>query len=127
MATWKIEPTLKKAITEVQIWSLGDKTIEYSLGWRTGSFIYTTEGDTPPDIKNGSNLFFVDDAELGDWETSDGCWDDYQFSGMTPAEAKELEEFFAEGGNIFDLEEDGWYNNDTDMFLNCEPTIEKLD
>jgi hypothetical protein len=100
-----------------------DKTIIYETGWRSGEFYYETEDDTQPEIVNGDNLFDTE-YELTDWSTDDGCWDDYEYDGFTEEEQEKIEEWFQEN-SVFDLEEQGWINVDSEMVMTCDPIIEK--
>lgn len=124
MTIWKVEPTWKKSLSEIQYWTKDGKTIVYEEGWRWGTFYYETEGDDPPFIEEGDDLFCIENAELIDWSTDDGCWSDYTFQGMTEEEEEKLNEYFEEN-NIYDLEEDGWVNSETEMILGCDVSITK--
>ena len=57
MATWKIEPTWKKSLVEVEHYHKDGKTVEYETGWRWGSFYCETEDDNPPNISEGDDLW----------------------------------------------------------------------
>ena len=59
MARWKITPEWKKSITEVQEWTKSGEPgyITYEIGWRWGEFIVETDGDNPPDIQEGVDMF----------------------------------------------------------------------
>lgn len=125
MAMWKVEPTWKKSLSEIQYWTKDGKTIEYETGWRWGTFYYNTEGDEPPVIEDGTDLFCVDDADLEDWSTDDGCWDDYTFHNMTEEEQEEIQNYFDEGNSVYDLEEQGWIMSDSEMIVSCDVEITK--
>lgn len=127
MALWKIEPTWKKSIIERQEWYKDGQTFIYETGWRWGTFETETEDDKPPTkIQAGTDLWCCDyEVEL--IETWDGCWDDYDYDGCDDETREWLEEFFEEGNSVFDLEEHGWYNGDTEMIIDCDPVFERLD
>lgn len=125
MALWKVEPNWKKSLTEIQYWTKDGKTIEYEEGWRWGTFYYYKEGDEPPEIEGGDDLFCIDHCDLEDWSTDDGCWSDYTFRNMTDEEEEEIQAFFDDGNCVYDLEEQGWVCSETEMILGCDVTIEK--
>lgn len=125
MATWKVTPDWKKSCIERMYFSKDDKTIMYETGWRWGEFHIETEDDNPPDIEAGVNIFDCG-YELSYWSSDDGCWGDYEFTGFTDEEAAEMQEWIEEN-SIFDLEEEGWINFDTEMIIDCDMTIEKVD
>ena len=57
-------------------------------------------------------------------ETSDGCWDDYDYGNCSDETREKLELFFDDGGSIFDMDSEGWYNSETEMIINCDMEIE---
>ena len=55
------------------------------------------------------------------------CWAEYRFSeNISEEEREELEAFF-EDNSVYDLEELGWSQGDTQMFIQCEPEITKVE
>jgi hypothetical protein len=124
MAIWKITPKYKKSVIERGLWITEGKTIVNEIGWRRGEFIVETEGDEVPEIDMNTNLFFADNFEVIDWSTEDGCWEDNEFIGFTEEEQEEMEEFLSEN-SLFDLEEDGWTCDETEVYITCEVDIEK--
>lgn len=125
MTTWKIEPTWKKSLIERIYFRKDDKQIMVETGWRWGEFTCITDDDTPPDITVGTDLFNCGyDVEMD--YTDDGCWEDREYEGFTEEEIVELEEWFEEH-SMFDLEEDGWICQDTEMIMDCEPSITKVE
>ena len=126
MATWNIEPTWKKSLVEVEHYHKDGKTIEYETGWRWGSFTCETEDDNPPDINDGDDLWDCGyDVELV--ETTDGCWAELRFSDNISDEEREEIEAFIEENSYYDLESLGWAQGDTQMFIQCEPEITKVE
>jgi hypothetical protein len=126
MAIWSVKPVYKKSIIERQTWENGGDSFVYETGWRWGEFHVTTEDDNPPVLEEGVDLFNCDyEVEL--IETSDGCWDDYDYDNCSDETREKLEEFFDDGGSIFDIEEEGWYNSETEMIINCEMEIELVE
>ncbi len=125
MAIWSVKPQWKKSIIERQYWSKDDDSFIYETGWRWGEFHVTTEDDNPPDLKPGVDIYNCGyDAEL--YETTDGCWDECDFDDCSD-EAREFLEEFLEENSVFDLEEHGWYSNETEMIIDCEMDIEMLE
>ena len=126
MATWKIEPTYKKSLVEVETYTKDGKSIEYETGWRWGTFYCDTEDDNPPNIVEGDDLYDCGyDVELEG--TFDGCWGEYRFSDNITDEEREELEAFLEDNSVWDLEELGWVSGDTQMFIQCEPEITKVE
>lgn len=125
MALWKIEPTYKKSLIETVYYYKDGKTISEETGWRWGEFIVETEGDDEPEINEGDDLFSLE-YELVDWSSDDGCWTDYNFVGFSEEE-EEAMNLWLEEHSFYELEEDGWACGDSEMIINCEPSIEKVD
>lgn len=125
MATWKIEPTWKKSVVERNFFDKDGKTIIVETGWRWGEFTCETEDDNPPLIKENIDLFSQGyDVEMQ--ECFDGCWENYDFDGFTEEEEEEMREWL-EVNSFLDLEEEGWSNTDSEMFMACEPEITKVE
>ena len=77
------------------------------------------------DLEAGVDIYNCGyDSELV--ETSDGCWDDYDYDGCSEETREWLEEYFEEN-SIFDLEEEGWYNSETEMIIDCDMEIEMIE
>lgn len=126
MAIWSVKPQEKKSIIERQTWCNGGESLIWETGWRWGEFHVTTEDDNPPDLKEGVDIYNCEyDAELV--ETSDGCWDGMDFDGCSDETRERIEAFLEEGNSVFDLEEQGWYESDTEMIINCDMDIELLE
>ena len=82
MALWKIEPSWKKSLAERMSFHKDGKTIVVETGWRWGTFHCETEDDEPPVIEEGADLYDCGyDVQME--ETSDGCWEDYDYDGFT--------------------------------------------
>jgi hypothetical protein len=125
MALWKIEPAWKKSLVERNHYHKDGKEIVVETGWRWGSFTCETEDDTPPVIESGENLFECA-YEVEMQETFDGCWEDYEYNGMTEEEIVEVQNFIDEN-SYFDLEELGWSCGDTEMIIDGDVSIEKIE
>ena len=125
MAIWSVKPLWKKSIIERQEWSNGGDTFIWETGWRWGEFHVTTEDDNPPVLEAGVDIYNCDyDTEL--YECNDGCWEEYDFDGCSEETREWLEEYFEEN-SIFDLEEEGWYNSETEMIIDCDMEIEMIE
>lgn len=125
MAKWKIEPSWKKSLIERQEYNKDGKTITIETGWRWGAFYCETEDDEPPVIEEGDDLFSCGyDVEMD--YCDDGCWEDHEFSGFTEEEEEQMREWLDENSWL-DLEEEGWNQGDTEMIINCEPLIERVE
>lgn len=130
MATWKIEPTVKKSVVESNIWYNADssKSITTTTGWRWGEFTVETEGDDPPEIGEDTDLLCSDDFEMIDFSTDDGCWEEREFDGeWTDEEREEMEERLDGDISVYDLEDEGWYCDTSEMFIQCEVEITKVE
>ncbi len=127
MAKWKITPTWKKSIVEVQEWIKPGEPgyINHEIGWRWGEFIIETEDDNPPELEEGVDIFNCG-YECNDWSTDDGCYEDTEVDVSDELLQEELEEFLEEN-SIYDLEEKGWVMSDSYMYINCELNIEKVE
>jgi len=126
MVIWSVKPVYKKSIIERQTWENGGESFVWETGWRWGEFLVYTEDETPPKLEEGVDIFNCDyETELV--ETSDGCWEEYDFDECSAETVEKLEEYFDEGGSVFDLEEEGWYNSETEMIINSDMTIERVD
>lgn len=126
MAVWSVKPQEKKSIIERQIWANGGESFVYETGWRWGEFTVTTEDDNPPILEAGVDIYNCDyDTELE--YTDDGCWDDYDYDDCSEETRDKLQEFFDEGNSVFDLEEEGWYNSETEMIITCDMDIEMVE
>lgn len=129
MALWKVTPTWKKSIVEVQEWVKpgSDDVITHEIGWRWGEFFVVTEDDNPPKIEEGVDMFNLPDGcTCDDWSTEDGCWEETDIEIDDSDEYEEVEEFLSEN-SIYDLEEKDWVMSDSYMYINCELNIEKVD
>lgn len=125
MALWKIEPTWKKSLRERIHFTKGDREIIIETGWRWGEFTCETEGDEPPVIEEGTDLFDCG-YEIELQECTDGCWEEREFYGFTEEDEELMEEWLDEN-SFYDLEEDGWLMGDCEMIIDCEPSIEMIE
>ena len=126
MATWKVEPTWKKSVIERNyLYNKKGDTIMVETGWRSGSFYVYTDDDNPPKIEAGVDIYSCDyETELV--ETTDGCWEEYDYDDVDDETREWLEEFFDEGNSWLDLEEHGWMQDECEMIIDCDLEIRKL-
>lgn len=127
MAEWKVTPNWKKSIIERQEWfsPSGTNRLVVETGWRWGEFTVYTDDDNPPDLEPGVDIFDCGyESEMV--ETNDGCWEEHDMDGCDEETKQWLEEFLEEN-SVFDLEEHGWNPGDTEMIIDCEMTIERID
>ena len=132
MAIWKIEPTFKKSIRDINHWhNSAGQEITHETGWRWGEFFIETEDDNPPDLPLDGNFDIMDCGyDMSDFSTDDGCWEEYEFDGFTEEEEQSMQEWLDEN-SVFDLEdergEEGWSCEEAEMFIDCPITIERAD
>ena len=125
MATWSIKPIWKKSIIERIHYHKDGKEIIEETGWRWGEFTCETEDDEPPVLEEGVDLFDCGyDIEMQ--YCDDGCWTEYEFIGFTEEEEQAMNEWLEEN-SFFELEEEGWISGDTEMILNSDAEIEKIE
>jgi hypothetical protein len=126
MATWSVKPEWKKSIIERNYLHKDGQQLVAETGWRWGEFTVETEDDNPPNIEAGVNIYDCGyESELV--ETTDGCWEEYDYDDVDDETREWLEEFFDEGNNWLDLEEHGWVQNECEMIIDCDLIIERLD
>jgi len=137
--TYSITNKWKKSYVEIEEFKdyegqTGD-SIKYETGWRSGTWQIT-----PQDQEEVDQLM---DAQAEDWEdvlhpnefqeaemieSWDGCWDDWDFSGVTSKSDEELEAFeeevMEEGqGWFFD---NGWDSADMECYFSGPITVEEV-
>jgi hypothetical protein len=129
MATWKLTPNWKKSLVEKNYYTNGDKTIVHELGWRWGEFFIYTDNDTSPELPESGEHFdiFSLPYTVDDWSTDDGCWEENELDGFTEEDEKAMLEWLNEN-SVIDLDGlDGWTNDEFEMWMTCEYTLEKVE
>ena len=121
--SWKITPTYKKSILERNVWVKGDQEIIQDVWWRWGEFFVSTETDQPPVIEAGDDLM-SGDYVLEDWSTDDATSEDLTYDCDEETE-QQVQEFLDEGNSIYDLAEEGWEVSYSEMYIECDVTVEK--
>jgi len=137
--TYVIEPTQKKSVIETAYWSNSEtgERLEIETGWRWGTFIINglEEDEIAPDdetvVKNehGFEVYAYANAELDN--TFDGCWeyitlfdkqgnkcdDSDDEENPLSARLKEIEEGNEYGDSYTWMEENGWYDDDSETWI----------
>lgn len=121
--SWKVTPTYKKSILERNVWVKGDQEIIQDVWWRWGEFFVSTETDQPPVIEAGDDLM-SGDYVLEDWSTDDATSEDLTYDCDEETE-QQVQEFLDEGNSIYDLAEEGWEVSYSEMYIECDVTVEK--
>ena len=125
MADWNVQPSWKKSVIERQYMSKDGQVVIVETGWRWGEFTCETEDDNPPLINEGDDLWSTEyNVEM--IETTDGCWEEHEFYGFTEKQEEKMREWL-ENNSAFDLEEKGWTLSESEMIIDCEPEIERID
>lgn len=125
MAEWSVKPIWKKSIIERQEWLKGDNRFIVETGWRWGEFTVYTDDDNPPELEPGVDMFNCGyESEMV--ETSDGCWEEHDMDECDD-ETQAWLAIFLEENSVFDLEEEGWIPGDTEMIIDCDMLIERVD
>lgn len=125
MAEWKVTPEWKKSIIERNYYHKDGNTVMIETGWRGGEFIVYTDDDNPPEIEAGVDMYNCD-YETEMVETFDGCWEEHDMDDCDDEVREWLEEFFEENSWL-DLEEHGWVQGDSEMIIDCDLIIERID
>ena len=126
MALWSIKPTWKKSLIERMYYTKDGNTFMAETGWRWGEFTVETDDDNPPEITGGDDLWDCNyNVELV--ELTDGCWEEHDCDDCDTETTEWLENFFEEGNSYLDLEEHGWVQTESEMIIDCDPEIEKVD
>lgn len=124
MATWRVRPLWKKSIVEYNHMLKDDNEFIVETGWRGGEFLVYTEDDNPPDLEAGVDIFNCGyESELV--ETYDGCWEEHHYDDVDDETREWLEEFLEEN-SYFDLEEHGWIFDETEMIIDCDMEITRI-
>ena len=132
LTAWTVSTYYKKSIEEVEHFTKDGMEIIHRTGWRSGSWtVYTNDGNPPEfefdyvpggdgkkdsiDINNcyGNN---IEEVELV--ETFDGCWDDIEWPNeIDEDEQSSIEEAMEDEGYYTALEENDWWQSDTEMWI----------
>lgn len=134
--TYEITNKWKKSYVEIEEFKgEGDDIIKYETGWRSGTWQITPQDEEEVNMlveamsdDFDENLYPNEFQENEFIESWDGCWDDWDFSGVTSKTGEELEDFeeevMEEGSSWFF--DNGWDSNDMECYF-CSPiTVEEV-
>ena len=136
MAFWKVSTLQKKSCEEREIWSKGNKSIIRINGFRWGTFTLETTDDNPPDgitteNDDGINMYDhsgdnIEQIELDSMD--DGWYGDYEYDGFEDDELQAFTKELEEADDYYEfLEENDWYNDETEAGLSGPLEITKHD
>lgn len=131
MATWTVRTYHKKSIEEYERFIKDGMTIVNITGWRSGSWEVTTSDDNPPEFEftevpggngkvdsidmNSCYTNNIEDVVMN--ETWDGWYGDITWpDDMDEEEQERLQELIDEEG-FYALEDEGWMNDETEMWI----------
>lgn len=132
MTVWTVRTHYKKSIEEHEHFVKDGQEIVRRTGWRSGSWSVTTSDDQPPEFefdyvpggdgsKDSIDMYNcpgpnIEDVEL--IETHDGCWEEIDWpEDMDDDERERLEALIEEEG-VYALEDqEGWSQDDTEMWI----------
>lgn len=118
MPVWKLSNAHKKNVEERSIWTKNGVMICRTEWFRWGSWTVKMDSKPTIDLENpngydvyGSGIEWdldsMDDGDFAEWEFPDEMDDD---------ERSRIEELYEEDG-FSGLEDDGWDNTDTEVFI----------
>jgi hypothetical protein len=133
MAIWTVKTHYKKSCQEVETWHQreGEGKVTVVNGFRYGEWTVETIDDNPPGfeftevpggdgMKDSINML---DCEINNIESVElvemfdgGCWYDVETKGLSEEEEEEINEFIEEN-SLYDLEERGWMQGDTEWWI----------
>lgn len=132
MAVWTVRTHYKKSIEEHEHFVKDGMMITRRTGWRSGSWSVTTSDDQLPEFEfdyvpggdglcNSVDMYSfpgpnIEDVEL--IETWDGCWEDIDWpEDMDEEERERLEAMIDEEGFYVLEDQEGWSQDDTEMWI----------
>lgn len=132
LTAWTVSTYYKKSIEEVEHFVKDGMEIVHRTGWRGGSWtVYTNDGNPPEfefdyvpggdgnkDSIDINNCYSGNIEEVELIETFDGCWEDDEWpDDIDEDDRAALEAAIEEEGYYSGLEENGWWHNDTEMWI----------
>ena len=129
---WTVKTLDKKSIEEVEYFTKDGMKLVHRTGWRWGEWTVSTNDGNPPEFDldyvpggdgakdsidmNSCYINNIEETEMN--ETWDGCWDDIEWpDDIDPDEQSALEEAIDEDGYYSALEDNGWWHDDTEMWI----------
>lgn len=126
MYTWRVTPEIKKSTIERAFWTKDEDELMHELVWRWCEFLVYTETDEPPVLEAGVDMF--DCGYKSEMQsTEDGCWEEYDYDECSEETTEWLQNFFEEGNSSYDLEDHGWTNDRSELIIECDLIIEKVE
>jgi hypothetical protein len=96
-----------------------------ATGWRYGEFHIFTDDDSEPVLKPGVDLYDCG-YRCETIQTFDGWWSDYEYDGCDDDTIDWLEDFFEDGGIVWELISSGWVEGKSQMIVSSTLTIERV-
>jgi hypothetical protein len=128
MALWKVEPTFRKCVVEETYWKKDGKCVINRLGWRWCTLTIETEGDDAPEVDEDTDYMHDDNFKLVDFEMDDAWSDENDLIGIWEDQDREdMEERINDGFQACELEEEGWRETGTDLYIQGDVEITKIE
>jgi hypothetical protein len=135
--TYKVSNKYKKSYVEIEELYNRDTedTITYETGWRSGTWEITPQdSDEVEMLKEAMEDDYDDTLYPGSFNESemieswDGCWDDWDFSGVKSKSDEELEEFqeLVQEEGVSYLLDNGYDTIDTECYFSGPITVEEV-
>lgn len=118
MAIWKITNLQKKNAVERQFWTKDGVTVIKEEGFRWG--IWSCESDTKPEIDLNNPDGWEQFSQEEEWdmeEMIDGSWQEWTWPDDMDDEERERIEALWDEDSFEAMENDGWYNEDTEYWI----------
>jgi hypothetical protein len=136
MKNWKISPTNKKSVEEIEIWTKDGQVVRRITVFRDGTFYVETNNDEMPDDIDPENPdsinmydYFSDNAENGAELDSlwDGCSQEFEWPDDMPKEEQARMEALWEEDSYSAWEGEGWSSNETECWFHGPLEIEEAE
>jgi hypothetical protein len=131
MARWRLSTTIKKCISEYQVYEKGDERISIEHTWRWGDVIIVTEDDTPPDIDLSEDanidVTCIENSEINMLEDNCGSYvDGYPLSWIGDEDFQDI--FFGDVyGDMYGwLDDNGWECMDSEIYFEGPLALERI-
>ena len=126
MAKWRLSTTIKKCISEYQVYEKGDEKIVLEYTWRWGNVTIETEDDTPPDIDLSEDanvdVTLIENSEINMLE--DNCASSTRFPEYMEAD-EAFQEYFYE--DMYEwLDSNGWECMDSEIYFEGPLALERI-
>jgi hypothetical protein len=121
---WRVSPTYKKSIIQIETWQKDDLVATYEVGWRWGHFDFATKPTIESPSDDDERIEISEFGDVIDSEQDDGCWAEWTWpDDLDEDEVERLEGLMEEEGS-FALEGEEWENVETEYFISGPFTIE---